>query len=70
MFSTIDDFLGCKKIVQNILTKSTIVLEDSKIEEIAKAILNLIYATGGNYTEESLKDYAELYLRDNLVKYL
>jgi isopropylmalate/homocitrate/citramalate synthase len=69
MFSTPDDVYRCKSTIKAILKKDEVVLNNERLDELVQKVLDLIYATGGNYTDGSLEEYAKIYLRDTLHKY-
>jgi len=67
MFTTPDDINRCKKILQRYLKAKNISLDNDAQDEIVQKVLQITYATGGAYTNESLKEYLETYLEDNPI---
>lgn len=52
-----DDFERCKTIVSNFIDDKT------KVDEITYKIMQIFYATGGEYTEEMIINYVQSYIK-------
>lgn len=52
-----DDFERCKTIVSNFIDDKT------KVDEITYKIMQISYATGGEYTEEMIINYVQSYIK-------
>lgn len=55
--ATEDDFKKCKKIIANLIN------DKMNLDDVTLKIMNLSYATGGNYSEEIILEYAKTYLK-------
>lgn len=55
--ATDEDFESCKQIISSFL------IDQTNLHEITLRIMNIAYATGGNYSEQSILKYAKAYLK-------
>ena len=56
MYSMPNDISRCTQIVIKHLAAKEVVPDDASANHIAQRVLALIYATGGNYSNESLEE--------------
>ncbi|MGB8984097.1 MAG: hypothetical protein WCC12_19670 [Anaerolineales bacterium] len=68
MFATDNDISRCESLLKNILSKRGVNLDNNSIDKIVRKVLAIIYAKGGDYRDEILKDYIEMYLDDNPIQ--
>ena len=55
--ATKDDFEKCKKIVEKLTN------DNKNSDEVTLKIMNMVYSTGGSYSDETLLTYAKLILK-------
>ena len=54
-----DNFKKCKKIVSEFTN------DDKNLDEVTLKIMNIVYSTGGDYSDETLLAYVKAYFEMN-----
>lgn len=61
-YATVDDIARCKSIIEIELKKQNIALDSVQLEKFIVDIMNLIYAKGGSYSNETIQQYSKTYI--------
>lgn len=62
LYTTNDDIVRCKSIVELELKKNAIVVNPKKLDELTIDIMNLVYAKGGSYSDKTIQQFAQAYI--------
>jgi hypothetical protein len=65
-----EDIKRCFKIINNELKKQNVVLNEELIKKITIDVMNISYSKGGDYSNDVIKSFAEVYIEDGLYKKL
>ena len=61
-YTTNDDIVRCKSIVELELKKNAIVVNPKKLDEFTIDIMNLVYAKGSSYSDKTIQQFAQAYI--------
>ncbi|KGN83753.1 hypothetical protein [Porphyromonas gulae] len=61
-YATVDDIARCKSIIEIELKKRNIALDSEQLDKLTVDIMNLIYAKGGSYSNETIQQFAKAYI--------
>ena len=62
-YATTEDLRKCMVVVQKILDSKAININDKQCQAIALEVMGISYAKGGDYSSETIKSFAESYLK-------
>ena len=61
-YTTNDDIVRCKSIVELELKKNAIVVNPKKLDELTIDIMNLVYAKSGSCSDKTIQQFAQAYI--------
>jgi hypothetical protein len=67
-YSSEDDLIRCKGVVENLLNKRNIDYTDEQLTEITKDIMGVSYSHGGDYSNDMIIAFGKGYLDHELHK--
>ena len=61
--ATTEDLQKCMVVVREILDSKAIIVNDEQCQAITLEVMGISYAKGGDYCSETIKSFAEGYLK-------
>ena len=62
IFANESDINRCKIIVEELLKKAGVAINSKLLESVTMDIMNISYSKGGDYSDEIIKSFAEVYI--------